>query len=213
MSERIIKIEEGRIGAGSPEAGARTGITDRPGAGPRADREALDRLLLAAGQGDREAFAGLYEAARGAVYAAALGMLRDHHAAQDLCQDAFVRIWESAPRYRSTGSPMAWMLTITRNLARMSLRGAGRQQTLTGEEWAALPGDESAGAAEDALVLREALHTLDEEERQVILLHAVSGLRHREIAALLERPLSTILSKYQRGLRKLKNRLKGEERA
>lgn len=103
---------------------------------------------------------------------------------------------------------MAWMLTITRNLARMALRGAGRQQTLTEEEWAALPGGGEPG--EDALVLREALQSLDEEERQVILLHAVSGLKHREIAALMERPLSTILSKYQRGLKKLKNRLKGD---
>lgn len=203
ISERIIRIE---TGAGRARAAAQPGRETPERQAP--DRAALDRLLLAAGQGDRAAFAGLYEAARGAVYAAALGILRDHHAAQDLAQDAFVRIWESAPRYRSEGSPMAWMLTITRNLARMALRGAGRQQTLTEEEWAALPGGGEPG--EDALVLREALQSLDEEERQVILLHAVSGLKHREIAALMERPLSTILSKYQRGLKKLKNRLKGD---
>lgn len=202
ISERFITA--GIRGAAKPGAGGMQKSL-------RPNREALDRLLLAAGQGDREAFAGLYEAARGAVYAAALGILRDHHAAQDLAQDAFVRIWESAPRYRSEGCPMAWMLTITRNLARMALRQAGRQLTLTGEEWAALPGSGQAG--EDALILRQALQTLDEEERQVILLHAVSGLKHREIAALMERPLSTILSKYQRGLKKLKNSLKGEERA
>lgn len=203
ISERIIRI---KTGAGRARAAAQPGRETPERQAP--DRAALDRLLLAAGQGDRAAFAGLYEAARGAVYAAALGMLRDPHAAQDLCQDAFVRIWESAPRYRSEGSPMAWMLTITRNLARMALRGAGRQQTLTEEEWAALPGGGEPG--EDALVLREALQCLDAEERQVILLHAVSGLKHREIAALMERPLSTILSKYQRGLKKLKNRLKGD---
>lgn len=203
ISERIIRI---KTGAGRARAAAQPGRETPERQAP--DRAALDRLLLAAGQGDRAAFAGLYEAARGAVYAAALGMLRDPHAAQDLCQDAFVRIWESAPRYRSEGSPMAWMLTITRNLARMALRGAGRQQTLTEEEWAALPG--GGEPWEDALVLREALQSLDEEERQVILLHAVSGLKHREIAALMERPLSTILSKYQRGLKKLKNRLKGD---
>lgn len=205
ISERIIRI---KTGAGRARAAAQPGRETPERQAP--DRAALDRLLLAAGQGDRAAFAGLYEAARGAVYAAALGMLRDPHAAQDLCQDAFVRIWESAPRYRSEGSPMAWMLTITRNLARMALRGAGRQQTLTEEEWAALPGETAGLAGEDALVLREALQSLDEEERQVILLHAVSGLKHREIAALMERPLSTILSKYQRGLKKLKNRLKGD---
>ena len=51
---------------------------------------------------------------------------------------------------------------------------------------------------------------LEPEERQIILLHAISGLKHREIAQLLERPLSTVLSKYHRGLKKMKALMKGE---
>ena len=52
---------------------------------------------------------------------------------------------------------------------------------------------------------------LGEEERQIVLLHAVTGLKHREIAALLELPLSTVLSKYHRALKKLREQLKGDE--
>ncbi|MBP3520759.1 MAG: RNA polymerase sigma factor [Oscillospiraceae bacterium] len=177
----------------------------------RPDREILDRLLLAVGAGDREALARLYEETRGAVYAAALGVLGNHHEAQDVTQEAFVRIWENAPGYRSQGSPMAWMLTITRNLARMSLRREGRKGELSPEEWESIPAGEEQEAAEDRMALREALASLDSEERQIILLHAVSGLKHREIAALIERPLSTVLSRYQRGLKKLKKQLEGEE--
>lgn len=177
----------------------------------RPDREELDRLLLAVGAGDREALARLYEETRGAVYAAALGVLGNHHEAQDVTQEAFVRLWENAPGYRSQGSPMAWMLTITRNLALMSLRREGRKGELSPEEWESIPAGEEQEAAEDRMALREALEALDSEERQIILLHAVSGLKHREIAALMERPLSTVLSKYQRGLKKLKKQLEGEE--
>lgn len=177
----------------------------------RPDREELDRLLLAVGAGDREALARLYEETRGAVYAAALGVLGNHHEAQDVTQEAFVRLWENAPGYRSQGSPMAWMLTITRNLALMSLRREGRKGELSPEEWEAIPAGEEQEAAEDRMALREALEALDSEERQIILLHAVSGLKHREIAALMEWPLSTVLSKYQRGLKKLKKQLEGEE--
>ena len=43
-----------------------------------------------------------------------------------------------------------------------------------------------------------------------MLLHAVTGLKHREIAALLELPLATVLSKYHRALKKLKTRMKGD---
>lgn len=174
------------------------------------DRQELDRLLLAVGTGDREAFGALYERTRGAVYAAALGILGDHHEAQDVTQDAFVRMWEASPGYRSQGAPMAWMLTLTRNLALTVLRRTGKRGTLTPEEWETLPAGEAL-SWEEELALWTALAGLDGEERQVVLLHALSGLKHREIAKLLERPLSTVLSKYQRGLKKLKKQLEGEE--
>ena len=170
----------------------------------------LDQLLLRVGQGDREAFAQLYGLTRGAVYALALSLLRDAHEAQDLSQDVFVRVWESAPSYRPQGSPMAWLLTVARNLARSRLRRSSRQAELDEEEWNAIPADAPAVAPEDRAVLQEALFRLGAEERKVVLLHAVTGLKHREIAQLLGLPLSTVLSKYHRGLKKLKALMKGE---
>lgn len=177
-----------------------------------ADRRALEleRLLLQVGQGDRDAFARLYSLARGAVYALALSLLQDAHEAQDTAQDTFVKVWESAPSYRPQGSPMAWMLTIARNLARSRLRRGGRQVGLEDEEWNAIPADLPAVSPEDKQVLQEALARLGEEERRIVLLHAVTGLKHREIAQLLELPLSTVLSKYHRGLKKLRALMKGE---
>ncbi len=174
-------------------------------------RRELDGLLLRVGQGDRDAFARLYALTRGAVYALALSLLRDCQEAQDVSQDTFVKVWESAPGYQSQGSPMAWLLTIARNLARSRLRQGGRQVKLDEEEWNALPASLPAVTSEDRVVLQEALAGLGAEERQIVLLHAVSGLKHREIALLLELPLSTVLSKYHRGLKKLKTMMRGEE--
>ena len=105
---------------------------------------------------------------------------------------------------------MAWMLTIARNLARSRLRRGGRQVGLEDEEWNAIPADLPAVSPEDRQVLQEALARLGEEERRIVLLHAVTGLKHREIAQLLELPLSTVLSKYHRGLKKLRALMKGE---
>ena len=171
------------------------------------DRE-LDRLLLRVGRGDREAFAQLYGLTRGAVYALALSLLRDAHEAQDVAQDAYVKVWESAPAYRSQGSPMAWLLTVTRNLARSRLRQSGRQVALNEEAWNAIPS--AVPDVEERQLLRGALAGLGAEEREIVLLHAVTGLKHREIAQLLEQPLSTVLSKYHRGLKKLRAQMKGE---
>lgn len=173
------------------------------------DRE-LDGLLLRVGQGDREAFAGLYALTRGAVYALALSLLRDAHEAQDVAQDVFVKVWESAPAYRPQGSPMAWLLTVARNLARSRLRQSGRQIALDEEAWNAIPAAAPEVSPEDRQLLQGALARLGAEEREIVLLHAVTGLKHREIAVLLELPLSTVLSKYHRGLKKLRAQMKGE---
>ncbi len=173
-------------------------------------RRELDRLLQQVGAGDREAFARLYALTRGAVYALALSLLGDAQEAQDVTQDAFVRVWESAPSYRPQGAPMAWLLTIARNLSLSCLRQSGRQAELDEEAWNAIPAESPGVTPEDRALLQEALSRLGGEERRIILLHAVAGLKHREIAGLLECPLSTVLSKYHRGLKKLKSLMKGE---
>lgn len=65
---------------------------------------------------------------------------------------------------------------------------------------------------EDRLVLEAAFGVLSDTERQIVMLHAVSGIKHREIALILELPLSTVLSKYARALSKLKKHLESTER-
>ena len=65
---------------------------------------------------------------------------------------------------------------------------------------------------EDRLLLRAALKQLSDAERQIVMLHAVAGLRHRETAALLELPLATVLSKYARAVKKLKYAMEADGR-
>ena len=60
---------------------------------------------------------------------------------------------------------------------------------------------------EDRNVLLACMEQLSDQERQIVILHAVSGFKHREIAALLELPLSTVLSKYNRALKRLRQHL------
>lgn len=105
---------------------------------------------------------------------------------------------------------MGWLLTVARNLALMQLRQRGRTEELDDGEWDAIPAPAELDPADRAL-LQDALAALEDRERQVVLLHAVSGLKHREIAGLLELPLPTVLSKYHRALKKLKARLEGDD--
>ncbi len=77
------------------------------------------------------------------------------------------------------------------------------------EDWERLAAENPMVTVEDRQVLDAALTALADDERQIVLLHAVTGWKHREIAGLLELPLSTVLSKYRRALLKLKTKLEG----
>ena len=176
-----------------------------------ADNDTLKRLLTGVAAGDREALAELYRRTRMAVYGMALSYLHSAHDAQDMTQDVFVRVWDCASQYRPTGSPMGWLLTVCRSLCLMRLRREERRTALSDEEWDAIPAQECGLDADERVLLQHALASLGDEERRIVLLHAVTGMKHREIAALLELPLPTVLSKYHRALKKMRSCLEGDD--
>ena len=168
-----------------------------------------ERLLPLVGQGDPEAFEVLYRSTEKAVYALALSILKNPHDAEDIVQETYLKVRAAAHLYVPQGKPLAWLFTITKNLCRDLLRGQSRTE-------AAPDGAEDdlrfsyVSDPTDRLVLEAALKALGEEERQVVLLHAASGLKHREIARNLGLPLSTVLSRYSRALKKLQRYLTEE---
>ena len=178
---------------------------------PAEERRELQRLLIRVAGGDRDALAELYQRTRAAVYGLALSYLKNAHDAQDLTQDVYVQVWDCAGQYRSTGSPMGWLLTVCRNLCLMRLRREERHAALSEEEWDAIPTQECGLDADERILLQYALAALSDEERRIVLLHAVTGMKHREIAALLELTLPTVLSKYHRALKKMRSTLEGDD--
>lgn len=175
------------------------------------DPKQLEELMAGLASGDRDSLAQLYHRTRAVVYGLALSILGSGHDAEDVTQDTFVAVWEKCHLYRPQGTPMAWLLTITRNLARMKLRDRSRTQDLGEEQWMAIPAQSPSVTPEDRAVLEAALNILSDQERQIVVLHAAAGLKHREIAKLLELPLPTVLSKYRRALSKLKTKLEGDD--
>ena len=64
---------------------------------------------------------------------------------------------------------------------------------------------------ENHMVLEKVLHTLTDSERQIVMLHALSGLKHREVADLLGIPQATAISRYNRALAKLRTSMGGDD--
>lgn len=162
-----------------------------------------DDLLLRATQGDRDAFEELYRLFAPQVYAFALATLRNVEDAKDVLQDCFLSLYCNSGNYRPQGKAKSYIMTVANNLCLMQLRKRKRNADLSEEDW--LPQIEQEQLTPyEKMLIKECLTSLDDSERQVIVLHVVSGYGFREIAALLHLPLSTVLSKYFRAQKKMK---------
>lgn len=177
-------------------------------------REELDGLVARIVRRDRRAFARLYELTRARLYGTALRLLRRTDLAEEVLHDAYIKIWSSAAMYRSgSGSPLGWMITITRHLALDRLRRLGREVGLEpGED-----GDDPLERLTEPVMpvaeglagfgrrrLRECLEQLEAEPRRCIVLAFVDGFSHDELVTRLGRPLGTVKSWIRRGLLELR---------
>ena len=174
----------------------------------RGQAEYLEKYISGISEGDKEALAGLYESTHAAVYGFALSLCKNTHDAEDVLQDVFLQIWNAAGQYTAAGKPMAWIFTITRNLSLQSLRRKGKVVPLPAEELPEQFEEAPHLTSEDRIVLESLLNMLGDEERQIVVLHALAEMKHREIASLLHLPLPTVLSKYRRAIKKLGNIVK-----
>ena len=168
-----------------------------------------DADIMDIARGKPDAVRRLYEKSHKSIYGFTLSITRNPQDAEDALQETFLAIYRHAGDYKPKGKPMAWVFTVAKNAARMKCRAQANHLSLT-EELHECEAFNRIENTEDRLALEAALTLLSEEERQIVLLHAVSGLKNREIASILNLPLNTVLSKYHRALKKLKSHLEGE---
>ncbi|MCM1290082.1 MAG: RNA polymerase sigma factor [Corallococcus sp.] len=163
----------------------------------------VERCIYGIAHGDAESLRVLYEQTSGAVYAYALSITKNVFDAKDILHDCIVKVYESAGSYVSHGKPMAWILTIAKNLCYTKFRQNSRFCEMTDEAIEGHFADNDRMSADDKIVVTQCLSRLAEDERKIVVLHAVSGLKHRDIAKLTDIPISTVISKYNRAIKKL----------
>ena len=171
----------------------------------------LDQWIAEIAKGNTDALAGLYQETSPSVYAYALSVLKSSHDAEDVLHDCYVSVWQHAANYVSSGKPMAWIMTIAKNHCYKLLKQRSKTESLNLEDWRDDPSLVTYMQSDAKLLIHHIMQSLSDQERQVVVLHAVSGFKHREIAAMLNMPLPTVLSKYNRAIKKLKDQLEKED--
>jgi RNA polymerase sigma-70 factor (ECF subfamily) len=161
-----------------------------------------DRLVGAARLGDPEAFAVLYQRYKLDVWQLAWFTLRDHHDAEDVLQETFLKAHRALGQYRRDETFRPWLLTICRNACRDRLRVAQRRDVVALDEDTAV--SPWRGDPERSIDFHRALTALPEEDREAFLLVDVLGCRSEEAAEIVGlRASSTLRSRLGRARRAL----------
>lgn len=165
-------------------------------------------LLKRAQAGEAEATERLIELYQDTIYSMALSFTRNQHQAEDLAQEAWIRILRGLPQFRHDSKFSTWLYRITMNSFLNANRAVKREQEVVGT----LPAQEgnavnAEARLEAALDLQQAVRSLPEDFRSVVLLRYVADLSYKEVASVLEVPLGTVQSRLRRALDKLAEQL------
>ncbi len=178
---------------------------------PKNLNDKLDIIISKLAKQDNHALSDLYKLTSDSVYGFALSILKNPVEAEDVMHDVYVQLHKTAPNYTSSGKPMAWILTITKHHCMKRFSQYKRTVDLPNEQWENFIENHQVADLDDKFLLQFFMKQLSDEEQQIILLHTVSGFKHREIAQITGLKLSTVISKYNRSLKKLKHLMSEED--
>ena len=166
--------------------------------------------------GDKDALREIYEEYLGYLYSVVYGVLGHKETAEDVTSDVFLRIWNTADKFKPGGGHKAYLATIARNMAIDELRKRRREVLMsgdTGDEDDSGPDEIGRAASEETgpeeevvedMSIKAALDTLKPAEREVVSMKILSEMTFQEIANALQIPMGTVTWRYQAAIKKLK---------
>lgn len=152
-----------------------------------------------------DAFEEIYSELKVPIYTIIFRILYDDPLAEDVMQEVFIKLFRSPPG-SNIKNPRAWIFQMARNLAIDNKRKSVKHLSSDGMESTELPIEDAIGMKVD---IETAMGLLPLDEREIVALHINAGLKFREIADITQRPLGTVLWKYQKALDKLRLYLSG----
>ena len=173
-----------------------------------------EELLCAIVQGDKQAFASLYDRYSSTLFGFLLRILSSRTEAEDVLQEVFLQVWQQASNYDDTrGRPFTWLVLITRSRAIDRLRAINVQDRTLAKvssemEEMAFDVTDDAARSEQCEMVRRALVEIPEEQQQALFYAYFEGLTQAEIAEKTRKPIGTVKTRTRSGLRKLRELLR-----
>lgn len=170
----------------------------------------LVALLSRVAQGDADAFSDLYLASSSKLFAVALRILRNRELAEEVVQEAYVKIWSRAGDFKpDIASPITWMAAIVRNRALDEVRRRGGRVFVDDGALENLESEEESAVAllerqDDVARLQRCLEGLEAEKRKMVCLAYLEGMSREDLARKFDKPEGTVKTWLRRSLMQLK---------
>jgi RNA polymerase sigma-70 factor (ECF subfamily) len=169
----------------------------------------IESLISRVALGDRAAFGALYAATSAKLFGVALRVLKNRADAEDVLQEAYVKIWNNAAKYQVSGySPMTWLIAIVRNqsIDRLRARKPDAAELAEADDIADLSAtpEQSAVDGGEMQRLRLCLEKLSPGRAEAVKAAYMEGYSYQELAERLEQPINTVRTWLRRSLISLK---------
>jgi len=173
-----------------------------------------DQLLARVAQGDQAAFAALYDQIAPRVLGLVRRLLRDHAQSEEVTQEIFLEIWQTATRYDSAkGGASTWIMTMAHRRAvdrvRASQASRDRDTKIGIRDYDAQYDNvsETVQTRVEHERVEKAMLRLTELQRQAVSLAYYGGYSHSEVANLLSVPIGTVKTRLRDGMIRLRDEL------
>lgn len=166
----------------------------------------INLLVKKLQNGDMSVFDDIYYQTKDLVFYSILGILKDYQLSEDIMQDAYLKALEKIHSFKPTHSFKSWLVTISKNLA---LNEFNRRKKVSNID---LQTDEgllgfTESTSENEILIQQIFKVLNDTEREIVLLHVIGDVKHKDIAKMLNKPLGTITWSYKNSIEKLQKEL------
>jgi len=166
----------------------------------------INELVKQLQNGDITAFDSIYYQTKNIVYYSIFLILKDNQLSEDIMQDTYLKALSKIHTYKRKAHFKSWLVRIAKNLAINEFNRRKREMLIDLNDQEYILGSVPS-TVENEILISQIFTVLSDIEKEIVLLHVVGDLKHREIAKLVNRPLGTITWTYNQAIKKLKSEI------
>ncbi len=203
-------------------------FTDRKKEAPQSDKKLSEDAVLVkkAIDGDAEAFGKLVEKYESFVYRTVFYDLKSHEDAEDISQDVFIKAYKALASFRSDSEFTTWLYRICKNTVYDHIRKNSKSKTIPLSELSnpeegdreyeiadtdgKFDPEKTAVSKETKKIVNDAIRSLSEEHREMIVLRDIEGYSYTQIAQLMSLEEGTVKSRISRARAALRKKLENK---